>query len=146
MQRGYSYPTYDAIPIACRALFSIEEVVRMRACPDPRRIVYPTHRRLTREEDRKANPKNWKPKDCLICGRKVRRTYESLAEWDRRIVCSRKCGAVYRITTQKKREEQAKRVAGARMVAQRLRSGNVATAYKNPKKPEKVVERPAVAE
>ena len=34
--RQYSYPTYEDVPIQARAVFTLDELVESKTCPDPR--------------------------------------------------------------------------------------------------------------
>ena len=103
LDTAYSYKRYCDVPMVCRSMHSFMELIALHICPDPRiRLEDIKPERLTRKEEQEKYPERWLDKACLVCGLVFGRTGESWNEWDKRIVCGRKCGARYRTLKSKK--------------------------------------------
>lgn len=120
----YSYDRYDQVPIVCRAMFTLYELVETYTCPDPQKaLTYARPRRLTRDEEKKRHPERWRPKACEVCGRTFKRDRESWVEWQKRIVCGRQCGATYRAQSKQTVKGLPDARTRGRQLLARLRNG-----------------------
>ena len=92
--KDFSHRSYADIPLPARTLFTVGELVTMKVCPDPVRVLRRiANQRLSRVQEREMYPERWQPKKCIICGSTFERTRETYQYWQTRVVCSRKCEA-----------------------------------------------------